>query len=143
MRTLRTIRNCTVRIETPCPKRWEELESTTDGAVRRCMVCMADVYFCVSPEETLEHARANHCIARDEPDSSERATVVVGRPSIVEADPAKERASALVRRERGIDRVLAGRFDASSRHCPTCGYPVPGFRQSCWVCGHSMGRQPP
>ena len=120
--------------------RWEGLEPTTESRVRHCLVCEANVYFCASAEETLEHARANHCIAREEPDPSE-LWVVLGRPTLVDADPPNERATELVRRERGIDRVLAGRFDASWRHCPMCGYPVPEFRQSCYVCGHGRKRE--
>ncbi len=141
MRTDRTIRNCTVRIITPCPRRWEALRVTDDPGVRHCQVCARDVFFCSSTEETLEHARSGHCIARDEPHSSELPNIVVGQPTIVPVvTDTQRRAVEWARRENGINRVLDGSVEFASRPCSGCGYPVPNFRKSCYVCGLGIGR---
>lgn len=141
MRTHRTIRNCTVRIDTPCPQRWDELQVTDAANVRHCHVCARDVFFCSSAEETLEHARGGHCIAREEPHPSELPRMVVGRPKVTPVITGEqERARRWARRERGINILLRGRLEAASRPCPDCGYPVPDFRKSCYVCGLEIGR---
>lgn len=141
MRTERTIRNCTVHVDTPCPKRWDELQVTDSVNARHCFVCGEDVFFCSSAEETLEHARAGHCIAREEPHPSELPRVVLGRPTVVPVvTTEQERARAWARREHGINILLRGRLEAASRPCPDCGYPVPSFRKSCYVCGLEIGR---
>jgi hypothetical protein len=141
MHTERTIRNCTVRIDTPCPKRWDDLQPTAAAAVRHCAVCARDVFLCSSAEETLEHARAGHCIAREEPHPSELPRMVLGLPTVVPVvTNEQERAQAWARRERGINTLLRGRLEAASRPCPDCGYPVPDFRKSCYVCGLEIGR---
>jgi rubrerythrin len=66
--------------------------------------------------------------------------LVVGRPVFVE--PGAEEAEAIEwrRRERGIEKVLAGGVADVDRVCPECGYPVAGFRKSCQVCRHVVGR---
>lgn len=141
MRTERTIRNCTVRIDTPCPKRWDDLQATDSDDVRHCSVCAEYVYLCSSAEETLEHARAGHCIAREEPHPSELPRMILGRPSVLSVVTAdQERAHTWARRERGITILVRGRLEATSRPCPECGYPVPNFRKSCYVCGLEIGR---
>jgi hypothetical protein len=140
MRTDRTIRSCRVRMKVVCPKTWEALAETAAPGVRRCSVCAEDVYLCTTDEETLAHARANHCIAREIPHPSELPEMILGRPAsppVVTQEQA--RAKELWRRERAIDKVLAGRFD-ESRQCPSCGYPVQSFRETCYVCGHKLGR---
>jgi hypothetical protein len=139
MHTERTIRNCTVRIDTPCPRRWDDLQATDSPGVRHCHVCAQDVFFCSSPEETIEHASAGRCIAREEPHRSELPGLVVGRPRVVPVvTPEQEHARAWARRERGINRLLRGRLDSASRRCRDCGYPVPVFRKSCYVCGMEL-----
>ena len=140
MRTLKTIRTCTVHVETPCPKRWDALEPTHEDGVRHCSACQSLVYFCTSDEDTLAHARQKHCIAREEPDPSELPRMVVGKPSLVEVEPERELARELSRRERGIDRVLRAGVDESTRQCSACSYPVPASRVHCYVCKHPVGR---
>lgn len=140
MRTLKTIRTCAVRVETPCPKRWDALEPTHEDGVRHCSACQSLVYLCVSPEETLEHARRRHCIAREEPDPSELPRMVLGKATVVETEPDRELARQLSRRERAIDRVLRAGVDDETRKCPACGYPVPASRVHCFVCEHPVGR---
>lgn len=141
MRTERTIRNCLVRFEAPCPQTWDGLTPTSDPDVRHCGQCDRDVHFCRTDAETLEHARAGHCIAREEPHRSELPRLVVGRPAVhVEPTEQQRRALALHHRERGITTLLEGRFQAATRHCPECGYPVPDFRQRCYVCRFEVGR---
>lgn len=41
--------------------------------------------------------------------------------------------------EKGIREVIAS-VEPSARRCPDCGWPVPRFRVSCYVCGHEIGR---
>lgn len=142
MHMLRTIRNCTIRTKAACPKRWEDLDPTDSPGARHCPKCDHDVYFCASDEETLEHARAGHCIAREEPDRSELPRLVIGRlvKPLPEPTDEQKRALWLRHREHGIDILLNGRLDAPSRPCADCAYPVPNFRKSCYVCGLELGR---
>src|SRR5688572_10668049 len=67
MRTVRTIRNYRIRMKVVCPKTWDAVAETTDPTIRRCSACSEQVYLCTTDEETLMHARANHCIARAVP----------------------------------------------------------------------------
>jgi hypothetical protein len=121
-----------------CPMAWERLESTAHKDVRHCAQCDRDVYFCRTDAETLEHARAGRCIARERPAASELPRMVLGRTVVVPADE-QEEAATLERRERRIDRVLARPLEGE-RACPSCGYPVPGFRVTCFVCETKLGR---
>jgi hypothetical protein len=140
MRTLRTIRNCQVRMKVVCPRTWNSLSETAAPDVRHCSQCDSDVYYCATDEETLAHARAGHCVAREEPDEDELPRVVVGRPAqpIVYTEQEQE-AGRLARREHGINAVLNGRLEAS-RVCPECGYPVLDFVKTCFVCSFEVGR---
>jgi hypothetical protein len=142
MRTERTIRNCTVRVKTPCPRTWDDLTPTSEPSVRHCGECGKDVYFCATDAETIDHARAGHCIAREEPHRSELSRLIVGRAT-VSAEPTERqrRALELRRREHGITLLVnSGRLQGATRPCPECSYPVPGFRKSCCVCGFEVGR---
>lgn len=128
-------------MEVVCPKTWGALAETPDPAVRHCSECQQDVHLCTTDEETIAHARAGHCIAREVPDASELPRLVVGRSSRpIEVTPAEERARAWHGRERGIDILLNERIREATRTCPSCSYPVPDFRKSCYVCGCEIGR---
>lgn len=142
MRTERTIRNCTIRLKAPCPRTWEGLTPTSNPRVRHCGECNQDVHFCETDTETLEHARAGHCIAREEPHSSELPRLILGRPTVrVEPTEHQQRALEFRRRERGITTLVnSDRIQAATRQCPKCTYPVPDFRNSCYVCGFETGR---
>ena len=142
MRTERTIRNCSVRVKVPCPRTWEGLAPTSDPTVRHCGECDQDVYFCATDAETLEHARAGRCIAREDPHRSQLPQMVIGRPVVsVEPTERQRRALELRRKEHGITTLVRNRrFEAASRNCPECDYPVPDFRKSCYVCGFELGR---
>jgi hypothetical protein len=141
MRTERTIRNCVVRMKLACPKTWEALRPTGEPNVRHCTHCDQDVYYCATDAETIAHARAGRCIAREMPHRSARPPVIIGRAAAtIEPTAEQEAARRFARREHGIDTLLRGRIEGCSRDCPECGYPVPGFRQSCYVCGFAVGR---
>jgi len=142
MRTERTIRNCTVRLKAPCPRTWESLAPTSNLGVRRCGECGEDVYLCVTDAETLEHARAGHCIAREEPHPSELPRLILGRPTVsVEPTEQQRQAIDFRRREHGITHLVKnGRLRDATRFCPKCNYPVPDFRKTCYVCGFETGR---
>ena len=58
MQTKRTIRNCETVFRFQCPKLWEQLALTESPGVRHCSACDRNVYFCVTDEETIEHAKA-------------------------------------------------------------------------------------
>jgi len=141
MKLLRTIRNCRPSIPVPCPKRWDALTETTSLAIRHCETCKSDVHFCATDEETLVHARAGHCVAREVPDPSELPNVILGRPAVpavMSADQVEARSRNA--RERAIDDILNWDMAAYDRSCPTCSYPVPNFRSACRVCGTVVGR---
>src|SRR5689334_18604743 len=141
MKLVRTIRNCRPAIPVPCPKQWDALAVTAADHVRHCDTCSNLVYFCATDEQTLEHARAGHCIARALPDQSELGRIVVGRPAQPVAEtPTQSQARTLRARERAIDDLLAWDLASYDRCCGRCGYPVPNFRKTCRVCGTIVGR---
>ncbi len=141
MRTERTIRTCPVRMKFSCPRTWEGLRPTANPDVRHCAHCNEDVHFCRTDEETLRHARAGHCIAREEPHPDALPDLVLGRPEFPPViTPEQEQASALYARERGITDALDNARFEGARDCPGCGYPVPSFRKTCYVCAFELGR---
>lgn len=141
MRTQRTIRTCAVRMKVVCPKTWEGLQPTADSGVRHCAQCNEDVHFCRTDEETLRHARAGHCIARETPHPDELPQLVLGRPAIpLDRTPEQEQAGAWLAREGGITASLDNARYEGARDCPECGYPVPSFRKTCYVCAFELGR---
>lgn len=141
MHRLRTIRNCTIRPKAKCPKRWDDLTPTDSPTTRHCPKCDHAVHFCATDEETLAHARAGHCVARQEADRT-GMPMVIGRAIGPLPDDTERlcRSVAGDRREHGIDMLLKGGLDSPSRPCPNCIYPVPNFRKSCYVCGTILGR---
>ncbi len=142
MKTERTVRNCTLRMKVVCPKTWGSLQPTGEPNVRHCSRCDEDVYYCATDAETIAHARAGHCVAREMPIRAELPPVIVGRVAPVAHTSEQQAASKAAHRERGIDTLLQGRAASCTRDCPECGYPVPGFRRSCYVCGFEVGRSP-
>ncbi len=108
--------------------------------MRFCDGCEKNVYFCSTDAETIEHALAGDCVAREEPAREELPRMVIGRPRVpIQVTPTQREARVWNKRERGIDKVLDGRVEAS-RRCPSCSYPVLSFRKTCYVCGHEVGR---
>lgn len=94
----------------------------------------------MTDEETIEHAKVGHCIARELPDDEQLRRVYVGRPKDVPAPTlAQLEAEKVFARERGIDDSI--RNADSDRSCPKCNYPAPRWRLTCRVCGFEMGRQ--
>jgi uncharacterized protein (TIGR02996 family) len=62
----RRLENCSISFRFRCPKQWEQLTPTDDGAtVRFCEACEKNVYYCDSIEEARSHAEREHCIAID------------------------------------------------------------------------------
>lgn len=119
---------------------WESLGITSEENVRFCPECKEKVYFCVTDGDTLLHAKAGHCIARELPDEKELPKIVLGKPKIpITNSPDQEKAREWNSREKGVDDSLENIND-SSRSCPECGYPAPGWRKTCRVCGFEMGR---
>lgn len=139
MKTELTIRNCDKIFRFQCPKLWDELSPTESAKVRHCSTCNLDVHFCKTDEETIEHARAGHCIAREIPALSECATVFIGQPREDSVPTsAQVEASGWRNRESAIDDSI---HNADSvRACPACGYPAPVWRVACRVCGCDFGR---
>jgi len=54
-----------ITFEYRCDRRWEDLRTTDDKAVRFCDSCQHNVHFCDTITEAREHAWAGHCIAVD------------------------------------------------------------------------------
>lgn len=141
MRTERTIRNCTVRMKVVCPITWDGLQSTDRPDVRHCAQCGTDVFFCATDAETLERVRVGHCIARERPHASELPPVIMGRGELVPSYTDKQQlALRLHRREEGLNTLIKRGLHGKDRDCPECGYPVPSFRKTCYVCGFTLGR---
>ena len=139
LRMIRTVRRCGRAFRPGCPIAWEALEETDDPIVRRCGVCAKPVYFCATDAETLERAAAGACIAREEPAAEELPQPrLMGRqrPGLLSERHAE--ATQRARAEEGIREVIASGID--ERRCPDCGWPVPRFRVSCYVCGLEVGR---
>jgi hypothetical protein len=140
MKTQLTIRNCLPAFRFVCPQRWESLTPTEQGWTRHCSQCNRQVYLCTSDEQTIAHARAGNCIAREIPDGSELPHIYVGQPSGLPATtPEQERALEISHRERGIDDAIKN-AQRSSRCCPRCQYPAPDWRVACRVCGFELER---
>lgn len=140
VRTARTIRNCLPVFRVVCPQRWESLAPTDELGVRHCGQCDQQVHFCTTDAETVAHAQAGHCIAREMPDSSEMRAVYVGQPvGLPPETPQQAEARRLMLRERGVDDAIKN-ARSSSRCCPQCQYPAPDWRVSCRVCGFEFGR---
>lgn len=55
----------TVLFDYICDRRWEDLRTTEDQAVRACDGCKQNVHYCDTITEAREHAGAGHCIAVD------------------------------------------------------------------------------
>jgi hypothetical protein len=140
MKTTRSIRNCPLPVfRMVCPRKWEALTPTGDPAVRHCGQCNQDVYFCTADEQTLTHARAGHCIAREIPDDSDLPGIYLGRPTHVpKPTPEEVEAQRLSQREEGIKDALKNLN--APRSCPRCHYPAPSWRTVCRVCGLHIGR---
>lgn len=138
MKTERTIRNCRIATKAQCPRECEQLKPTGNDNVRSCNACGDDVFWCSSDEETLRHARAGHCIAREQPHPAACSPIVIGRPEFVPPTDEQRAADAWIRRERGIDDALKT-LERASVDCVGCGYPMPAWRKTCKVCGRTMG----
>jgi len=136
----KTVRLCKVHIKA-CPREWDKLAETTRDDVRHCSECDRDVHFSTSDEDTIAKARAGLCVARWEPHpDSVRRRLVLGRPIVSKLPPLTPEEEAVLtrsRRERGIAESLA-RVGYATVDCAQCGYPVPKFRKSCYVCGTSV-----
>jgi hypothetical protein len=117
-----------------------QLAETDRPDVRHCERCQSEVYFCVTDEETIAHAKAGHCIAREGPDQAELPTIVVGKPvRVPEPNLSQSEALDWKIRELNVDDSIrnATRW---RRGCPRCSYPAPDWRVACRVCGFQMGR---
>lgn len=98
------------------------------------------MFFCTTDHETIEHAKAGHCIARELPDENELPVTYLGEPvNVPVTTPEQQEADKWTGRERAIDDSIKN-ADAD-RACPKCNYPAPRWRLACRVCGFEMGRQ--
>lgn len=145
MKTQNTIRNCPAEFRDRCSKKWDDLQPTPDPDVRNCTQCGLAVYFCKTDQETIDHARAGHCIARLMPDSSELPPKIsaFGRTDKIfeapKASPSQLEAQAWAMRENGINDFIQDAPQAV-RSCPVCRFPVLGWRKRCHVCRSEIGR---
>ncbi len=137
----RSIRNCPATdFRYRCDKTWDELAETDRPDVRHCERCRSEVYFCATNEETIAHAKAGHCIAREGPDESELPHSWVGIPmGVTELTPAQSEAVAWNIREAHVDDSIRN-VTRWTRACPRCSYLAPDWRVVCRVCGFEMWR---
>lgn len=78
----------------------------------------------MSDEETIERAKAGHCIAREIPDEKELPKLMIGMPKDpVVQTPEQKEALKLSGREHAIDDSIKNAD--SKRSCPQCYYPAP------------------
>ena len=91
MKTKLTIRNCESTFLFQCPKNWSELSPTASAGVRHCNVFDRNVFFCKTDEETTEHAKAGHCIARELPDEKDFRTHTLASPRTCQFLPPSKR----------------------------------------------------
>jgi uncharacterized protein (TIGR02996 family) len=54
-----------IRFDYLCDRRWEDLRTTEDQAVRYCGGCRQDVHYCDTIMQARRHAQNGHCIAVD------------------------------------------------------------------------------
>lgn len=45
-----------------CPRKWEELQITSEGTVRFCTSCRQNVYYCNTIEAGRDHVEDGHCV---------------------------------------------------------------------------------
>ena len=130
MKTIKTIRNCNVSFEFVCPLTWDKLNATEDNNIRFCGECQRQVFFCSMDEETITHARAGDCIAREMPEDNSRNMIIIGRPSIEEIreDILREH---YTRKEKAVDEAINLNSIFS---CSKCGYPKKDELSACEVC---------
>ena len=140
IKTMRTVRNCPTKFRIECTRDWDGLKRTRQDGVRHCKRCAQNVYLCVTDEETIAHAKAGHCIAREVPDRNDFPRMALGKPEN-EPLPTKQQEDAMAwyHRENAIDDAIEN-ADAP-RACPECHFPAPTWRASCRVCGFAIGRE--
>ena len=141
MKTNLTIRNCPGKdFRFLCDETWDGLAETDRPDVRHCDRCRSEVYFCVTDEETIAHANAGRCIARECPDQAQLPMTYVGiAREAPERTPSQSEALDWKRRESAIDDSVRN-APRATRSCPRCSYPAPEWRIRCRVCGFEMGR---
>lgn len=143
MNTKRTIRNCLPVFQVVCPKLWDELTDSDDPSARHCNQCDRQVFLCTTDDETIAHARAGDCIAREMPDISGMRSIFLGKPVRPEAaipeTPEQREVGRMRQREWGVDDSIKN-AERSARTCSKCHYPAPDWRLTCRVCGFEMGR---
>jgi uncharacterized protein (TIGR02996 family) len=54
-----------LRFDSLCDRRWDDLRTTEDRAVRFCHACRQNVHYCDTIMEARRHARQGHCVAVD------------------------------------------------------------------------------
>jgi hypothetical protein len=59
------VEKCGLEFQFRCPKRWEQLQPTTEESVRFCGECRKDVFFCTSIAAAQSHAYVGDCVAVD------------------------------------------------------------------------------
>jgi predicted amidophosphoribosyltransferase len=121
-------------MEFVCPRTWEGLQPTADPDIRHCAQCNQDVHLCRTDVEAFRHARAAHCIAREE-----REYRVMGRPALPselteEMVAVLEQANPWMSRDMRIALARDLANAQGTRNCPECGHPVPGALATCLVC---------
>ena len=57
------IEGCEQRFAFLCPKKWAQLQTTEDAAVRYCEGCRQNVYYCNTISEAQGRANCGECVA--------------------------------------------------------------------------------
>jgi len=68
-----------------CPVEWNALKITADSNVRHCGQCDQDVHLCTTPDQFIELAKRNECVALPStlhvPSGAPTKVHMLGRPS--------------------------------------------------------------
>lgn len=123
---LTTVRNCDEIFTFKCPLDWSDLEETDQQKIKFCNQCENNVFLCETDEETIEHAKQGHCIARVTFNIKKELTI--GQTKL---DPSEIIAENRIRREEAINKAL--KID-SGKTCSRCSYPVEEESLDCQVC---------
>ena len=74
------IKNCEIKFQFECPKKWSGLKTTDDENIRFCDHCSENVYLCNSLEDVHQHAKEKHCISVEQEDDIHGPRRLTGKP---------------------------------------------------------------
>ena len=123
---LTTVRNCDEIFKFKCPLDWSDLQETEEQKIKFCNQCENNVFLCETDEETIEHAKQGHCIARVTFNIKKELTI--GQTKL---DPSEVIAENRIRREEAVTKALNLEGENT---CNRCFYPIEKGSSDCQIC---------